>query len=662
MKHYESYLHRFLTKFSYTTKIRFILSIGYFTATVLLIMNFILLLGPLKDIHEQKIGLEYLKELSLIADKIQAFLLMQIQTQQKKSMESSITEELHHFAQRVDAWIKTSAKDRILWDNFNAKMGLFSHYWDQLKDQTPEKHSLHLVEGFYTTYLALIEQISLFSNLAFNLDTGTSYLINALNRDLPGTQKGILVVQLSKFHLHNEFNQAKEKLIESDHQLLQEGSMAINNLTPWVKGNAADLLPGLQKYTENVSKYVKMAEIPLEGESYEPMALGLALSAKGLLENSFQLKHELQNLLLLALQSEEQEFNSVLWKCVFILLLGSAIVAGLYLTRVIRHPIENLVYAAQEMSKGNIAIRVPITTNDEVALVTEAFNQMAEYFEKILKKASVIIDQIFVTSTTISSYTKEFESNMNAQERIVRQITSHARSLQKGEEEFIEVLQRANKAASATGALAVMGHGSLHEMETIMHDMLSASSNVVATLSSLREKLVDIHQVIFTIVKIADQSNLLSLNTAIRATKSGSEGRGFVIIADKIREMAEQIAFATLDIEKVVEDIVGGVQVTVQEVERFSSQILTQVKETTEIGNQLKQLIDATQEQVTDFEKINEGMQDQTKGIIAINQVIEELRCNVQESAFAVRKLYLEIEYLYDSSYTLRDTIKKFNQ
>jgi methyl-accepting chemotaxis protein len=194
-----------------------------------------------------------------------------------------------------------------------------------------------------------------------------------------------------------------------------------------------------------------------------------------------------------------------------------------------------------------------------------------------------------------------------------------------------------------------------------MHEMLSASSKIVATLTSLREKLGDIHQVIFAIVRIADQSNLLSLNTAIRASKSGSEGRGFVIIADKIREMAEQIAFATLDIEKAIEDIVSEVQISVQEVESFSIQILTQVQETTDIGNQLKKLIDDTQEQVTDFERINEGMQYQTKGIIAINQVIEELRCNVQESAFAVRRLHLEIEYLYDSSYTLRDTIKKFS-
>lgn len=644
IKFQEGYIDSLITRFGYTTKVKFLLTVGYIAVAVLFIMNFILLIVPLRNIHEQNLGLEYLRELDSVAESIQSYLLTQ--KTQDKILGSAINERMQQLTHKIDAWLKS---DSVFLEDIHTKLRLFNRYWNLFKTHP---HSPELVEGFYSAYQSLKEQIAIVSKLSFDLNSGTSSLISAMNMDLPAIQQGIMLVLLNKIQPRREIDEAKEHLIRNNHLFIYEGGKAISSLSGWLNGKAADLHPILQKFSDNVVNYVKAAE--------EANSIGLSALANELLESSFKLNHDMQNLVTFALESEAQEINSILWKSLFILLFGTAITVGLYLTRVMRHPLNDLAHAAQEMSRGNIAIRVPITTKDEVAAATIAFNQMAEYFENILKQAGVIIDQIFVSSTTISSYTKEFESNMNSQERFVRQITSHAGSLQKGEEEFIEVLQRTNKAAAATGALAEMGHGSLHSMEAIMHEMLSASSKIVATLTSLREKFVDIHQVIFTIVKIADQSNLLSLNTAIRASKSGSEGRGFVIIADKIRELAEQIAFATLDIEKVVEDIVSEVQNTVQEVERFSSQILTQVKETTEIGNQLKKLIDDTQEQVSDFERINEGMQYQTKGIIAINHVIEELRLNVQESAYAVRKLHLEIEYLYDSSYTLRDTIKKY--
>lgn len=647
----ESYLDRILSRFSYTTKMRFILSVGYFPVLFALIVNFYLIFRPLQNIQEQQEGLDYLQRLGSISEKIQTYFM-----QPKETLEISIDKSLNDFTQKINEWMQSKIDDELVWKNFNIQLLLFNEYWNQLK----KEQNVLTFHGFYTVYLTLIDQISFVSQLTFNVDTGVAYLRRALCRDLPNIQKGLTLVLLNTLAMQKE-RHLIEDLESSSRHFLEKGLFAINNLTPWIDGDIQVSVSDLQRFATGVEEYSFLAEMPLNETSYESVLLELTSYQRDLLKTSFKLNRQLQSLLSNALIAEKKAFSEILLKCLLLLMLGSSLVAIFYLTRLIRYPLENLVFAAQEFSKGNVEIRVPITAKDEVALISEAFNQAVDYFESVLKKVSTVIHQIFVTATSISSYTKEFESNMNMQERVVRQISSHAKKFQKSEEEFIEVLQSANKAASQTGTLAEIGHRSLHEMESIMHEMLSVSSNVVATLSSLQAKLGNIHLVIFTIVKIADQSNLLSLNTVIRATKSGSEGRGFVIIADKIREMAEQIAFATLDIEKVVEEIIKGVQVTVQEVEKFSSQILTQVNETTDIGNQLKQLIYATQEQVTEFENINDGMQDQTKGIIAINQVIEELRIHVQESAFAVRKLYLEIEYLYDSSYALQDTIKKFS-
>src|SRR5689334_21106748 len=103
-----------------------------------------------------------------------------------------------------------------------------------------------------------------------------------------------------------------------------------------------------------------------------------------------------------------------------------------------------------------------------------------------------------------------------------------------------------------------------------MHNILTSSSSIVSTLSTLQAEEWSIYQVITTIVKIADQSNLLSLNTAIRASKSGIQGIGFTVIAERIREMADQIALATLDIEKKVQEIIKAILEASEKVNLFS--------------------------------------------------------------------------------------------
>lgn len=626
-------LDKFLMKFSYTAKTRFILSFGYFSVLIVLVVNFLLLMYPLQNLGEQKEGLERLKNLNGIFEAIQ----MRIVHHEALNF----SKDLEKFIDSTATWMQSNPDSRGSIEGFKAKARLIYSYMDLYDSSHDIAIRSAAVNGLYECFRDLSEQIGTLSSLIYNIDTGVGYLFQTYIHDLPVVQQTIASAALTRMDAKQPYN---AELLSVGRQLRNNINLAVDNLSEWVDGDWKKTSQLLEAFIKDLKEYID----------------GRVTPDKVLL-SSIHLNRNLHEMNSLSVETEKQKFNGILWKCILILLLGGSLVAALYLTRVIRHPLENLVHAAQELSNGNLSVRIPITTNDEVAAITSAFNTMGAYYENILKRAAGIIDQIFVTSTTISSYTKEFESNMNSQERIVRQITSHAASLQKGEEEFAQVLQKANEAASKTGMLAEMSHESLHGMETIIHKMLSASSNIVTTLSSLKDKLGDVHHVIFAIVKIADQSNLLSLNTAFRAAKSGNEGRGFVIIADKIREMAEQIALATLDIEKVVEDIVEAVKMTVQEVEGFAAKLITQVEDTSEVGSHLRNLIKFTQEQATDFEQINLGMQDQTKGIIAINQVIGELRVNVQESAFAVRKLYLEMEYLYESSNTLQDTVKQFH-
>jgi methyl-accepting chemotaxis protein len=186
-------------------------------------------------------------------------------------------------------------------------------------------------------------------------------------------------------------------------------------------------------------------------------------------------------------------------------------------------------------------------------------------------------------------------------------------------------------------------------MEDIMHQMAKASMSIVRTLSDLQDKVGKINNVINTIVRIADQINLLSLNTAIRSGKPGTQHLGFSIVADKISELADQTALATLDMEALVEQIIEKVSNSVLVVDKFSDQIRNQVFEAAEIGDQLKKLIANAQTQFEGFETVNMGMQNQTKRAAQIHESITRLTSSAQNTTQSVRNLYLEIEYLHHS-------------
>lgn len=668
-----SLLERILIRFSYTTKVKFILFCGYLPPFLLLTMNYILILGPLKSLDKQTSGTEFLNKSGLVFEQIVNYLRIDpsVAGNQRRNLESNVDEKLYQLKVQGHQWIEklSGQKQELILDQFGFKLDLFSEFWTQIKKDHANiqagMDSGKTIEGFLEAYRILVNQISIVTDLQFNFDGETSYLINSLVKDLPATQIGVLNIMLKEQAQSSDIqNEAalillKNDLIISAGQLFTDGKTALlevlqQNGIP----QEEDLKNELGEYKLEVMKFASL--IDEIKPAHKDRGAEFIETGNKALDRSFELNHKMEKVLQKTIVLQTYRIRVMIWGGVLILLLGGSLVAIIYFSRVMRHPLENLANAAQELSKGNLGVRVPITTKDEVGKVTAAFNEMAGYYESVLRKATAIIDRLFATSTTISSFAKGLETNVNREERTVKQIASNARSIQRTVEEFTDILQKAYQGAVFTSSSAETGRSNLHEMESIMHEMLSSSSNVVTTLSALREKLVNINKVILTIVQIADQSNLLSLNTVIRATKTGSEGRGFVVIADKIREMADQIAYATLDIEKVVQEIVGAVQATVQHVDNFSGQIRKQVQETTEISNQLKNLIDTTQEQIRDFEKINAGMQRQNQGILEINTAIEELKISSQESAYSVRKLYLEIEYLHESSQHLQERTRQF--
>jgi len=174
--------------------------------------------------------------------------------------------------------------------------------------------------------------------------------------------------------------------------------------------------------------------------------------------------------------------------------------------------------------------------------------------------------------------------------------------------------------------------------------VMASTEAINAKLAVLNEKAGNISKVTTTITKVADQTNLLSLNAAIEAEKAGEYGRGFAVVATEIRRLADQTAVASYDIEVIVKEIQSAVSASVMGMNKFSEEARRGLEEIQQVSGQLSQVIEHVQTLMPRFEEVNEGMRSQTTSSEQITGAFVQLTEAMHQAANAIRQSNEAIE------------------
>jgi methyl-accepting chemotaxis protein WspA len=197
-------------------------------------------------------------------------------------------------------------------------------------------------------------------------------------------------------------------------------------------------------------------------------------------------------------------------------------------------------------------------------------------------------------------------------------------------------------------------------MDRSMLQFDSATGSLAARLGTIRENAADIGSVVVTISKVADQTNLLSVNAAIEAEKAGEQGLGFLVVAREIRRLADQTAVATLDIEQMVRHMQSAVSAGVMEVDGFSAEVKQAVKSNAQARTQLGQIISQVQVLSERFENVNTGMTSQSTGARQISEAMVHLMDEVRRSSESLRDFNVAIDRTRDTAASLTLEISRF--
>jgi methyl-accepting chemotaxis protein WspA len=338
-----------------------------------------------------------------------------------------------------------------------------------------------------------------------------------------------------------------------------------------------------------------------------------------------------------------------------------ALVAGYFLLRAITRPMSEVVVALDAMRTGDLTQRLDLHRADEFATLEAGFNRMADELTELVGHAQKSSLQVAMSVSEIAATSKEQQATATETAATTTEIGATSREIHATSRDLVRTMSEVSTVSDQTAELASAGQLGLTRMEDTMDQVMAAAGAVNAKLAVLNEKAGNINQVVSTITKVADQTNLLSLNAAIEAEKAGEYGRGFSVVATEIRRLADQTSVATYDIEQTVKEIQSAVSAGVMGMDKFSEEVRRGMVEVQHVGAQLSQVIQQVQALAPRFQIVNEGMQAQATGAEQINQALSQLSEAAQQTVESLRQSTQTIDDLTLVANGLRTGVSRFN-
>lgn len=343
-----------------------------------------------------------------------------------------------------------------------------------------------------------------------------------------------------------------------------------------------------------------------------------------------------------------------------LLAIFASAVCGWLLMRAITEPVERIVTTLKVLESGDLSVKLDLHRRDEFNAIELGFNSMVGELKNLVGNAQRSAVQMTTSVTEIAATSRQQQATATETAATTTEIGATSREIAATSRDLVRTMGEVSDNAEQTSILAGTGQLGLARMEEIMHQVMGAADVVNGKLSILNEKAGNITQVVTTIVKVADQTNLLSLNAAIEAEKAGEYGKGFAVVAVEVRRLADQTAVATYDIEQMVREIQSAVSAGVMGMDKFSEEVRRGIGEMTQMGDQLSQIIQQVQALAPRIQMVNEGMQAQSTGAEQINQALVQLSEASSQTVDSLRQAGAAIDELNQVANNLRVGVSRF--
>ncbi|MBE9013614.1 methyl-accepting chemotaxis protein [Pseudanabaenaceae cyanobacterium LEGE 13415] len=341
--------------------------------------------------------------------------------------------------------------------------------------------------------------------------------------------------------------------------------------------------------------------------------------------------------------------------------LISTILVGLLNSLPLKRQLPKVVNAAEAIADGNLTYSLSQTKDKtEVGQLLIAFQNMIKSLNALISQSQRSGIQISTSTTQIAAAGKQLEATVNEQFASMNEVNATARQIAMTAGNLARSMDEVVKTAQETTNAATDSQSNLEKIQSAMQRLAYATNSISSKLKVMDEKANNINTVVTTITKVADQTNLLSLNAAIEAEKAGEYGAGFAVVAREIRRLADQSAVATLEIEQMVKEMQSSVSTGVIEVDKFRGEVKQYVDEVGNVSQQIASFITEVQGLTPRFITVSQSMDEQYRGAEQISTAIAQLRDASQQTVQSIQETNYALTQLDDATRGLQREISQF--
>lgn len=310
-----------------------------------------------------------------------------------------------------------------------------------------------------------------------------------------------------------------------------------------------------------------------------------------------------------------------------------AALAAAWLVRGVVGPVTRVSALLESLARGDLAGDPGSAPDPDLGRLVGAARSLktalSETWDRVRLAGAGVAAGESALSTTLSRHERAVRGFSGAAVDLAGGLTQVAMSA----EQLLAATAQAGAAAHEAARVADEGRGDFDGMSESMRQLDEAMNVFNRKLATIRQRAGGINAVVTTIAKVADQTNLLSVNATIEAEKAGEAGRGFRIVAQEIRRLADQTALATKDIERMVRDMQSAVSSGTMEMDRFRNEVSERIRRVTQVGEQLARIAAPVHSVTQALDGLRLGMEGQSSSIRQVRDGMERLRSGAGQSA-----------------------------
>ena len=314
-------------------------------------------------------------------------------------------------------------------------------------------------------------------------------------------------------------------------------------------------------------------------------------------------------------------------------IVGVAI-AALLIASLIARPIRAMVDRLKDIAEGegDLTQRVDENRKDELGELGKWFNKFVDRVHDIIAEVMGSARDVASASTQIAASSEEMSTGMTEQSEQVRQI---AAAIEEMSASITEVAQKSKDAADkaeTSGQTAARGGEVVKQTVTGMNSISDAVSASAASVRALGQRGEQIGQVIDVINDIADQTNLLALNAAIEAARAGEHGRGFAVVADEVRQLADRTTKATEEVAESITAIQNETQQAVGRMESGTQEVQEGVELAGQAGDSLREIVGGAKDVASVVQSIAAAAEQQASASEEVSRNVESITAVTQQA------------------------------